>query len=123
MKKLLVAITLAFGFAHAADAEDWILLSSFDDGLKIHGRAKSFERHTSSGSMLVRYIHRNGKTSFYVVGINDKDCDAGYGQVVFFDTNWKLISKEGYVSKGGTGISQMGDTLCYLINKSRGESL
>lgn len=124
MRKLLLTLALvASSTAYATEDPDWLPLSEFDNGLKIHGRKGSFERYESSGSMLVRYTNRNSSMTFYIVGITDKDCKSGIGQLVFLDTNWKVVSREAYVSKGGNGFSTMGDTLCYLINKNKGTSL
>lgn len=126
MRRLLIAallVTMTFmTTAHAAEEKDWGTIATLDGGMKIYGRYGSFERYDGAASMVVRFVNK-GTISFYIAGISDKDCDAGYGQVTLFDTSWKLLKKEAYVAKGGNGISIMGDLLCLLINKQKGQNL
>jgi hypothetical protein len=121
--KYLIALMLALtALTASAEDKDWGLVADLNGGMKIYGRYGSFERYDGAASMVVRFVSKD-LVSFYIVGVSDKDCDAGYGQITFFDTNWKLIKRESYVAKGGNGIAYMGDLLCYLINKQKGQSL
>ena len=119
---LIVLLALTCLTANAAEEKDWGLIATVDGGMKIHGRFGSFERYDGAASMVVRFT-RSQDIRFYIAGISDKECDAGYGQVTFFDTNWKLLQKNNYVSKGGNGIAAVGDLLCFLINRQKGQSL
>lgn len=122
MKYLITLLVSMMCLSAHAEDKDWGHIVTVDGGLKIYGRYGSFERYDGAASVVVRF-NKGTDVRFYIVGMSDKDCDAGYGQLTVFDTSWKLLKKEAYVAKGGNGVSAMGDLVCFLINRPKGPTL
>ena len=124
MKKLIaIALALAALTAHATQEDpNWGIITKVEGGLAIHGRYNSFEYVDNVGFLVVRFTSKD-KINFYIAAVSNKSCDAGFGEVGFFDTNYKPLRKESYVNKGGNGIAAIGDLICYLINKKRSTDL
>lgn len=123
--KHLIAIVLALASlsAHAAEDKNWGVIAKVDGGMVIHGRYNSFEYVDNVGFLVVRFTSNTNKINFYIAAVSTKACDMGFGQVGFFDTAYQPLKKEDYVKSGGNGIAAIGDLICYLINKKRGETL
>lgn len=119
----LISIILALACltAHAEDKE-WGKIATIENGPVIAGRYGSYERNDSSGSLLIRFT-RNSQITFYIASITDQECVRGYGKVLFSDTSRSVITRENYVRNGGNGISAIGDVLCLLQQKTKGQTL
>lgn len=118
MRKLIAIILTAICItATAAEDKNWGRIVTVDGGMKIDGKFGSYQQQDNVGFLVVRFTSASNNISFYITGINKNSCDAGIGEVGFFDTSLRFIRKEAYVQKGGTGISAIGDLICLLMQK------
>lgn len=126
MKKILIAAILGCFLTLSASAE-WLPIAKGVQGVTYEGLSQSMHYETTESGVPIAVIDgrilKKGTTQFVQWSVPREDCPNRKGNIYTLapDTN-EILEKNFFVFDGGNIISEVGQTICTVvnINTSRG---
>lgn len=124
MKKLLIAMTLAFA-ALTASAE-WLPIANGTKGTTYEGLSHSLRYETNKQGEPVAIIggriRGNDTTRLVQWSVPRADCLKGSGTVYTHNIKGDVTGENEFITDGGNIISAVGETICTVVNHNSASS-